>query len=200
MSRQTEQLLGLVGNAASGKDLVASLFFRRGYLHISASDIVREKIHALGQVPTRAIQSLVADEFRQTNGGDYFVKEAISRLSKTEIEGPKLISGIYSPAEGSYICDQPNGDLVYIRTDNTSEGIRSLYDRLIKRSDGSRDQMSFDEFLDSRTRENSGNENGTNVARLHEMSRFIIVNMPDTTVAELDYQVSEITEQLGVTE
>ena len=190
-------VVGLVGNAGAGKDFVASIFEEMGFSHYSGSDIVREEIDKRGLLPSRETQTLVANEVRLLHGGDYFVVRAIDRARKLRPEAPILVSGIYAPAEGTYISVELHGDLVDVVTADKDD-LDVRFERITSRSDGSRDLLSRGEFVTAHNRENSGtNPLEANVTILQSLARFTIINGPDATSENLAKQVKSILDELG---
>lgn len=167
-------LVGLVGNAACGKDTVASVFELYEFDHQSASDLVREEIVLRGAQISREMQTRVANEARALRGDAYFVRHAIER-ARPQAPERLVISGLYAPAEGSFI-KSIGGYLVEVAA-MPDDTIESQYSRITNRSAGSRDSLTLDEFKASLERENGGMTSGeANVGTLASMSDFKIVH------------------------
>lgn len=187
------EVLGLTGNAATGKDYLASQFASRGFIHISTGDILREIITSHGQTANRALQTQVANEIRTQRGGDFFVVAAMERALekyRTNKHRGLVLSGLYAPIEGIAIKQIPHSKLIEVvqsRNDNPEERFR----RLSQRCDGSRDSLSYEEFLTAYHRENSGKDiNEANIARLSKLADYCIVN--DGDQRQLSLQVDAI--------
>lgn len=169
---QFEQIVGVVGGAASGKDTVAEYFSQYGFSHISSSDLVREEIARRGQQTSRELQTVVANELRQTHGVGYWVDLSLEQI----IPGAKkvVVSGLYSPGEGRHLIDKHFGIIVGVSTDGDNS-IR--FDRLMSRASGARDALTLEDFMAAHHRENSGTyEYETNLGRLLTMAKFMIHN------------------------
>jgi hypothetical protein len=175
-------VVGIVGDAASGKDRVASIFAAQGYAYYSTGDIVREEIVAKKLRTSRGLQTVVANELRAQRGGGYFVEAAISRLRQTgQPCGKIVLAGLYAPCEGTHITEMLAGYLVgVIVNDGSATGEQqTLYRRLTNRADGARDQLDEEAFSRALTTENSGQtETETNVAALRAQAQFVVRN-PD---------------------
>jgi len=185
------KLIGVVGGAASGKDTVAALFTEHGYAHVSSSDLVREEIIKRGGIPSRPLQTEVANDMRKRYGPHYWVDLSIRQLG-TATRG--VISGLYSPAEGEYLINAKGGALVSVIA---GEGDDSLtrFNRLKTRGDGSRDDLTLEDFLAAHTRENGGTQpHETNLGDLHSMAQFIVYNTADLEYLKL--QTSDIITKL----
>ncbi|RWZ78120.1 MAG: hypothetical protein EOT04_02825 [Candidatus Chaera renei] len=196
-SPNNEQLvLGLVGNAASGKDFVATFFAARGFVHFSTSELVRQEIYRRGLTPSRPLQTAIANELRTANGPAYFVEESLRQVNAT-LQRPDrvLLSGLYAVSEGQYITKELGGLLVGVVA-REEDDVRLRFDRLSSRLDGSRDDLTLEEFKDAHHRENSGGTSEANVGQLMKLARFTIINDAYTTAAALDGQVQLILESM----
>jgi len=64
-------IIGLTGQPSSGKDTAADFFIQRGYAHISTSDLIRDKLRAMGKTTERAnVSELFADLAENTLNGE----------------------------------------------------------------------------------------------------------------------------------
>ncbi len=188
-------VLGLVGNAACGKDYVASVFARRGFTHVSTSELVRQEIYARGLTPSRQLQAAIANEIRASRGPAYFVEKSLKILCDQQGRPDRvLLSGLYAVAEGEYIANDKAGYIIGVAASaDSSEDVSLRYRRIQDRADGPRDDLDYQEFMAAYTRENSGTQPcETNVQRLMQMARFTIINSETTTLPELDSQVQGI--------
>lgn len=186
-------IIGLTGEAGVGKDFVANRIAKRGFIIISASDILREHIANAGLVTSRALQTEFANKLRLEKGEDYFAKLALERALKINSNKQGvLISGLYAPAEGIYIKSFKISRLVEIVISKNDDP-ETRYSRISKRSDGPRDFISYEEFKASSLRENSGKNSGeANIGQLAELSDLQIVNN-----GNLDYLDSQIETLIG---
>jgi dephospho-CoA kinase len=170
-------VVGILGEGGTGKDTVARIFAARGYTHVSSSDLVRHEIAARGLTTSRKLQTEVANELRVSRGLGYWVELS---LAQATIRTSKVaISGIYSPGEGAYLTTVHKGKLVSVQ-----KGVEQTADvqfrRTQARAAGDRDAMTYEEFLEARQRENSGElPHETNLAVLHHMAHFTIYNSAD---------------------
>jgi len=189
-------VLGVCGNAASGKDTVARMFEQEGFYHLSTSDLVREEISNRGLTTSRALQTEIANELRVKNGEAFFVIEGIARaVSLAGRDTPILLSGLYAPAEGVYLKRNLEGRLVFVTVPQGDEaGLR--FQRLKQRSDAARDEIDFEEFMAAHRRENSGaGPSEANVEQLSKLADFTIINSGDLNY--LQAQVQGIARELA---
>jgi hypothetical protein len=190
-------VLGLVGNAASGKDFVATFFAARGFVHFSTSELVRQEIYRRGLTPSRPLQTAIANELRTANGPAYFVEESLRQVDATPQRPDRvLLSGLYAVSEGQYITKELGGHLVGVVAREEEDDVQLRFDRLSSRLDGSRDDLTLEEFKDAHHRENSGGTSEANVGQLMKLARFTIINDGNTTAAALDGQVQLILESM----
>lgn len=185
------QIIGLTGHAAVGKDRLANIMVDRGFTHCSLGDIVREEIIKQHMVPSRTLQTKIANELRAEHGGDYLMRRAV------ELVGPadrSVISGLYSVSEGSYLVAEKKGVLVGVLADRDPKlDMKIRYKRLISRADGSRDDLSFEQFQAAFDREQSGSAAGeTNVKKLLQMAGHVILNSDGMTPDDILVQLTPI--------
>lgn len=186
-------LIGLAGDAASGKDAVASIFVRYGFIHQSTSDILREIMTRRGQRTTRELQTKIANERRQKEGDGCFVIDALQRVIACNSRAAIVISGIYAPGEGKFIKNL-GGYVVAMSPKGVS--LQDRYNRLVDRSEGLRDQINYNEFTAAYKRENSGTTGSeANVEALIQESDFRIFN--NRGKEQLSIQVEKILAEIG---
>jgi dephospho-CoA kinase len=188
-------LVGLVGDAACGKDTVARVFERFGFVHQSSSDLVREEIYRRGQTPSRELQTRVANEVRKSKGENYFVVEAIKKATQaSRVAKPVVVSGLYAPAEGIYV-KSVGGSIVEV-AGMESETLDDQYARVVRRAAGDRDAISYEEFLQAHDRENGGlTPDEANIAQLAAIADFRIVH--NGRISMILPQVEEIVGALS---
>ncbi len=168
----TSSLVGVVGNAVSGKDTLALALTNRGFQHISLSDDVRTEIQSRQLAINRKNQNLIANEMRQLHGGDYWLLRAISKASSADV----VLSGIYAPVEALTFKQKFNGFIVAVG-DHGKVDLHASYRRLVNRADGSRDILPYEEFQEAFDRENSGvSDDEANVGKVFELADLVISN------------------------
>jgi len=175
-----EQVVGIVGSGGSGKDTVAAMFEQHGYYHVSSSDTVREEIAARNLKTSRQLQTEVANELREKNGPSYWVEKTLQKVPASI--GKVAVSGLYAPGEGIFLQNDLKGCVVGVITTHSED---VLYDRMVARSDGTRDNLNRQQFREANERENSGTAlTDTNIATLLSSADFIINNSSDMTHLE----------------
>jgi hypothetical protein len=79
----------------------------------------------------------------------------------------------YTVGEARFFCTELKGRLIGVIGPNP----KVTYERLVSRSDGARDQLSFKQFLERSTAENAGiGDDDTNVARVLQLCEAQITN------------------------
>ncbi len=189
-----EKLVGIVGFAASGKDAVARILQEKhGYVHISLGDWLRRDLHDAGITPSRAVQSEVANHYRKEISPGYLIDCALAECETSSNER-MILSGIYSPSEGDYMKNVLNGTLLGVSVGD-QDNVAMRFQRLLRRADGSRDELSEEDFMLAHARESSGDYLGTNISTLLEMADYLIYNTTD--YASLEQQVNRFAEGVG---
>lgn len=129
------KLVGISGEAGSGKDTVAA-FLRDTFglvTSVSLGDLVRAQLSEIGVVPNRALQRMVADYRRTTRGSNYWVDLAISHTPREKEF--LLLTGIYAPGEAQHLL-RLGGVLVWLEALEPTR-----IQRIKERRDGPRDEL-----------------------------------------------------------
>lgn len=164
--------MGIVGNAASGKDTVARQLELRGFTHGSLSDSVRVEIIRRGMRVSRENQTAIANHFRNVVSPTFWVEQS---LRKVDQDDDVVLSGIYAPSEAKCIAQYSRGVIVGLgKPQLAEEDLKTTYQRIASRNDGPRDDMSESEFIEAYMRENSGLvDSEANVAGLFTYAEII---------------------------
>lgn len=171
----SKQIVGIFGGGGSGKDTVASIFEGQGYIHVSSSDAVRAEIAVRGQKTSRQLQTQVANEMRERHGAEYWIRQSLETIPRNI--GRIVVSGLYASGEGLYLQSKLKGVLVGVVNDQPAE---MIYERIKSRSDGARDDLSLQEFLEAQDREHNGKDpSETNLNELLKIADYVISNNSD---------------------
>jgi dephospho-CoA kinase len=187
-------IVGIAGGMCSGKDTVAGILRDdHSFLLVNSSDIVRRELRAEGTEISRANQRLLANERRQNLGGDYWVRKAFEAASQDGKSNHIAIVSLYSVSECRYIQTELAGSVIGVVTSDLTQ----RFERLLRRSDGSRDQLEFEEFLERDLVENSGqSDDDTNIGRVIALAQAIIHN--DSDLQSLRNKVASTLEFLSL--
>lgn len=187
-------IVGIAGGMCSGKDTVASIMRDdHSFMLVNSSDIVRRELRAEGTEITRANQRNLANERRRSLGGDYWVRKAFEVASQDGRSSRIAIVSLYSVSECRYIQNELAGSIIGVVTSD----LKLRFERLLSRSDGSRDQLEFKEFLERDLAENSGlSDEETNIGRVLGLAQAIIHN--DSDLQSLRMEVASTLDSLGL--
>lgn len=181
-------IVGIAGGMCSGKDTVAAVLRdSHSFSLINSSDMVRRELQEAGIQISRVSQRDLANERRRTNGGDYWVRRAFEEVSKRAQSDRLAIVSLYSVSECIYIKQELQGKVIGVETTN----LQLRFSRLVSRADGSRDDLSFEDFIERDAAENSGTEDGdTNIGRVLNLADAVIKN--DSDLVSLELQVDDL--------
>lgn len=168
-------IIGVTGTFGSGKDTVASVLEKDyNLLHVSTSDIVREKsMERHGSIERNPYLQETATYYRKEFGGDYFARQAYKRYQdQAERYNGVVITGIRSLGEARAIHDL-GGIMVQV-----DAPIEVRYGRMVDRQRDAESQMTLDEFKASEAKERTGGDDDAsfNIDKLAEMADVKIDN------------------------
>jgi dephospho-CoA kinase len=176
-------IVGIAGGMCSGKDTVAAML-RDSYSFtlVNSSDIVRRELEELKITISRSSQRELANERRAQFGGSYWMQRAYEHVHRNASR-IALVS-VYSVSECTYIQKDLRGRVVGVET----KDLKVRFRRLQGRRDGSRDELTFEQFLERDGVENSGKtKDDTNIGHVLRLADALIKN--DSDLADLESQV-----------
>ena len=181
-------LIGIAGGMCSGKDTVGGyLRTRFGFSVANSSDELRWEMGTSGVQVSRASQREFANDCRLRFGGGYFIQRAYERAIAGAASGRLAIVSFYTVGEARFFLTELKGRLIGVIGPEPKVG----YGRLVARSDGARDQLSFEQFLERNAAENAGiSDNDTNVSQVLELCEMRITNTG--TLEELHNAIENI--------
>lgn len=191
----SKPILGVCGTFASGKDTVAEILASEyNVYHVSTGDIVREKAMELYGNKERETLHKTAIEFRQNEGGDYFVREGYRRYKEVEDQYSGIIfSGVRSLGEGRAVLAL-GGELVYV-----DAPVEVRYERMTSRQRDDETRKTMAEFLEFEKKERGGDSNDEwafNIDKLGEMARYQIDN--GGSYEEFVEKVNDLAAKVGL--
>ena len=180
---------------ASGKDNLADVIEQEyKVLHVSTSDIVREKsMERHGSIERNPYLQETATYFRKEFGGDYFAREAYKRFLEAEDKyHGVVITGLRSLGEVRAIHDLGG---ILVRVDAP---IEMRYERMVGRQRDEETKMSLEEFKASEANEHSGGDDDAsfNIDKIAELADVTFVN--DGTLEEFKEKIRNFASHQGI--
>ncbi|OGD56346.1 hypothetical protein A2V71_01340 [Candidatus Berkelbacteria bacterium RBG_13_40_8] len=140
-------IIGVSGTLGSGKDTVSEYLIKKGWQHISLSDLIRKEAKKRGVGFDRDSLREFANLLAKEDGSDALAKIAITKKQKNNL----VISSVRKPGEVDYLKKIPDFKLFFINA-----SIKLRYKRIIKRARVGDMTMTFDEFEKQEKQEMSG--------------------------------------------
>jgi len=105
-------IIGLTGSYCSGKDTVADyLVSKKGFSHISLSDIIRQELKKAGIKPTRENLIKNGTRIRQEKGDGYLAEKALTEIACSK---DYIITSIRHPAEIAELKKKSDFRLIFV--------------------------------------------------------------------------------------
>ena len=177
-------IIGIAGMPSSGKDTVAEIFEKKGYKHISLSQVLRDMAKKQGIEPTTENLTEFGNSTRLKYGLGYLAKEALK-----EARGDTVITSIRQPGEVDVL--RKRKDFYLIAIDATLE---NRWKRLSARRRLG-DPATLDEMksIEKRQSKAGGSKDMQNDVVM-EMADYYIDN--NGTKEQLKKQVEETMEEI----
>jgi dephospho-CoA kinase len=105
-------IIGLTGTMASGKDAVADILKKRGYVYLSLSDEVREEAKNRNIEVTRENLQALGNEMRKNEGPGILAQRVLMKI--TDPQKNYIINGIRNPAEVAELKNWPSFYLIAV--------------------------------------------------------------------------------------
>lgn len=182
-------IIGITGTDGAGKGTVVNyLVEKKGFVHISARELLIAEIEKRGLPIDRNHMRIVANDLRREHGNDYIAHFALGRAAALEAENV-VIESIRAVAEAETL-KKSGAILLAVDAD---QSIR--YERVQERRSES-DQVSFEEFVRHELLEmNDPDPNGMQKAAVIAMADYTILN--NGTMQEVYAQVEEVLKDIG---
>lgn len=181
-------ILGITGTIGAGKGTVVEYLKQRGFAHYSSSGILKEILAGRGLPATRLNMSMLADELmREYEGG---VLQVSHERAQAEGKTDYILEAIHRESEAAYVRSL-GGHILGVDAD-----IATRYERSVRRGEGEKDNVTFEEFLQNSKREDDGRgETGANIRAVMRGADVILTN--DGTFEELVAQIDEALVKLA---
>jgi len=163
-------IIGLTGSLASGKDVIADILKRKGFIYLSLSDEVREEAKTRGIELTRENLQILGNEMRKNEGNGILAQRILRKVSDPQKH--YIINGIRNTAEVQELKNWPSFFLIAI---DAPQQMR--FQRMIQRNRPS-DPKNFYDFMkfDAIDQGKDQDETGQQVKQCMEMAEYRIFN------------------------
>jgi dephospho-CoA kinase len=178
-------IVGVTGFFAAGKDTVADILVRRGFKHVSLSDIIRTEIRARGEELTIPRLTATGNALRTEFGPSVLAERALGVLPAL---GDAVVTSIRHSAEVKALRARPDFTMLFV-----DAPIRVRYERSLGRARGG-DPMSFEAFeAAEHSQMASDDPNAQQLAACREMADFVIEN--DAALSDIEARISDALRQ-----
>ncbi len=176
-------IIGVTGNFASGKDTVAELLMKRGFFHISFSDILRNQLKERKLRPIRDNLVSVGNELRIRFGANVLANIALEKVEDGE---NYVFTSIRNPAEVSRLMERDDFILINVTSPETVR-----FKRILQRQREG-DPKTLKELKKKEKLENSSNKNSQQLNKVANMAKITLSN--DSNLEKLDLKVEKLVE------
>jgi dephospho-CoA kinase len=179
-------ILGVTGFFASGKDSVAGILMRKGFQHVSLSDMIREEIRRRGEEVTIPRLTQVGNELRAQFGPQVLAERALNHLTGVS---QAVVTSIRHSGEVEALRVRPDFTMVFV-----DAPIRVRYERSLDRARQG-DPVTFEEFAAAEAQQmRNGDPNSQQLQACREMADSILLN--DGPLETLEERLDGLLAQL----
>lgn len=181
-------IIGIAGTIGAGKGTVVDYLKAKGFGHYSSSAILKEILTERGLEHTRFNLSSLADELSaQHPGGVLF----LSHTRGIESRNPNyVLEAIHRQSEADYV--RSIGGVIL----GVDANPQVRYERISKRGEGKKDDVTLEQFLaDSKREDEGGGGTGSNIRPVINRADAVVMN--DGTVEDLHKKVNEALSQFS---
>ncbi len=158
-------IIGISGTIGSGKDTVAKYLIKKGFQHISLSDVLRQK----AKKQKISLERDSIRTFSNTLTADELAKEAITLKTKNNA----VFSSIRKPAEVDYLRGLPDFKLIFV-----DAPIKLRFQRMKERARADEKNLTLDDLKGKEKIEMSG-QSSQRLDYCKEKADFKISNSSD---------------------
>ncbi len=182
-------ILGITGTIGAGKGTVVEYLKSKGFAHYSSSGILKEILTERGLPANRLNMSTLADELMQEYDGGVL---HVSHLrAQKERKDNYILEAIHRVSEAAYV--RSIGGFIL----GVDANIKARYERSIRRAEGEKDNVTFEEFLENSNREDEGKgATGANIRAVLSDADAVITN--DGTLENLYMQIDAALTKISV--
>ena len=175
-------IIGIAGTLGAGKGTVVEYLKTRGFTHYSVSGHMTTILHERGHTAVRENLSALADELaEQYTGG---ILEVMHQKAQADGVADYILESIHRVSEADYL--RSIGAVIL----GIDADPKVRYERTIKRQEGEKDNVTFEEFMRSIEREEEGKGSGTpNINAVIARADFVLQN--NGSLEELHQQIDQ---------
>jgi dephospho-CoA kinase len=160
-------IIGLTSSYSAGKDSVADYLSKKGFVHISLSDLIREQMKKAGVEITRENMIPFANNLRQKFGHGILSEIALKKMAQDK---NYVVSSLRHPAEIKALQSGKNFVLVGI-----DAPARLRFERALARN-REKEPRTFEEFLARERQEMQDSGPGQQLHKCFDMAGIVILN------------------------
>jgi len=182
-------IIGITGTIGAGKGTVVEYLKSKGFSHYSSSGTLKAILQERGLPQTRTHMSPLADELmaKYPGGIMHFSHE------RAQNDGAKdyVLEAIHRPSEADYVRSM--GGIIW----GVDADLDKRYERTMRRHEGEKDQVTYEQFLEHSKREDEGQGGrGNNIRAVISSADTVLTN--NGTPQELYQQVEVALKAAGV--
>jgi len=181
-------IIGIAGTLAAGKGTVVEyLKERRGFAHYSVSGILKDMLEEDGVSASRAHLSALADKLNEQYEGG--ILHVANERAKADGVKDYILESIHRESEATYVRSL-GGIILGVDAD-----AKKRYERTMKRQEGEKDNVTYEEFLERIQHEEEGKGSGSpHIRAVIENADFVVTN--NGTLEELHAQIDEVLKKI----
>ncbi len=164
--------IGVTGTFCAGKDTLANYLVKKGFEHISLSDIIREEARKKNIELTRENLRTFGNKLREELGNGILAEKAIEKVTENK---RYVITSIRNPLEVKKLNSSKNFVLI-----NVDAPIEERFRRLVARENArkeDKENLTFENFVESEEKEMISESNsGQKISNCIKMSKLTILN------------------------
>jgi len=181
-------IIGIAGTIAAGKGTVVEYLKSKGFVHYSASGVLKEILAERGLPQTRTYMSPLANELSAQHAGG--VLHLIHERAQKDNVKDYILEAIHRVSEADYV--RSIGGVIW----GVDADLDKRFERTKKRGEGEKDNVTYEQFVEHVRREDEGQGNtGPNIRAVLGDANAVLQN--NGTQEELFAQVEQALAKAG---
>ncbi len=178
-------ILGITGYFASGKDTVADYLEKKGFIHYSLSDILRELLKKENKQITRENLQKRGNKLRKKEGSNALAKRI---LKKIKLDKNYIISSVRTLGEIKVLRKNKDFKLIFV-----DSPLETRFERILKRN-REKDPRTIKELKEMENFERSDKSYGMHLGKCKKEADIIITN--DSSLNILHKKINKMLNDL----